>query len=80
MAYSLLMPANVSAWEKSSEFKFGFILRGGIPLLLIMHSFLGRAEIPMKRYSFILCRNFSYFIEICFLHQIGVLSEYLATF
>ena len=80
VAYSLLMPANMSAWEKSSEFQLGFILRGGIPLLLNMHSFLGTAGIPTNRYSFILCRNFSYFFESCFLYQIGVLSEYLATF
>ena len=54
----------MSASEKSSEFQLGFILRGGIPLLLNMlstNSFLGTADIPTKRYAFILLRNFTLF-------------------
>lgn len=50
----MLMPANMSASDKTSEFQVGFILRGGIPLLLNMlstNSFLVTADIPTKRYG-----------------------------
>lgn len=48
------MPANVSASDKTLDFQLGFILRGGIPLLLSMLStngFLVTADIPTKRYQ-----------------------------
>jgi hypothetical protein len=54
------MPANLSASEKTSEFQLGFILRGGIPLLLNMlsaNSFLITADIPTKRCDFFLKVN-----------------------
>ncbi len=50
----MLMPANMSASDKTSEFQLGFILRGGIPLLLNMlstNNFLVMADIPTKRYG-----------------------------
>lgn len=46
------MPANMSASDKTLEFQLGFILRGGIPLLLNMlsaNTFLAAADIPTKR-------------------------------
>jgi hypothetical protein len=50
------MPANMSASERTSEFQLGFILRGGITLLLNMlsaKSFLATADIPTKRCDFL---------------------------
>ncbi|KAK4027909.1 probable ubiquitin carboxyl-terminal hydrolase FAF-X [Daphnia magna] len=56
VAYSLLMPANMSASDRTSDFQLGFILRGGIPLLLKMlsaNSFLSTADIPTKRSAYL---------------------------
>lgn len=55
VAYSLLMPANMTVSEKTLDFQAGFIFKGGIPLLLNMlssNTFLASADVPTKRYFF----------------------------
>ena len=52
LAHSMLMPANVSTFEKLSDVQFGFVQKGGLTLLMKLLSsfdFLISADYPTKR-------------------------------